>query len=133
MALFPPTGERAFCSRLKRRVPTHLNTPRHRRERYCPGVSPDVLPVLHAMPIASVFDYLDTRVNGPRTGTANLVINWRFTDAGESIASTLEHGALTSIPGKTAPNAMTTVTTTRPVFESVILRQRSLADAMEHR
>ncbi len=26
---------------------------------------------------------------------------------------------------------MTTVTTTRPVFESVILRQRTLADAME--
>ena len=25
------------------------------------------------------------------------------------------------------------MTTTRPVFESVILRQRSLADAMEHR
>jgi alkyl sulfatase BDS1-like metallo-beta-lactamase superfamily hydrolase len=66
-----------------------------------------VLPVLHAMPIASVFDYLDNRVDGPLAGTANLVINWRFTDADESIASTLEHGALTSIPGKTAPNAMT--------------------------
>ncbi len=30
------TGERVFCSRLKRKVPSNLNQPRHRRERYCP-------------------------------------------------------------------------------------------------
>jgi alkyl sulfatase BDS1-like metallo-beta-lactamase superfamily hydrolase len=89
--------------------------------------------MLRAMPIAQVFDYLGTRVDGPRAGTAHIVINWQFTDTGESLASTLEHGALTSIPGKTAPNAVTTVTTTRPAFESVILGQRTLADAMEHR
>ena len=89
--------------------------------------------VLRAMPIALVFDYLGTRVDGPRAGTANIVINWRFTDTRESLASTLEHGALTSISGKSAPNAATTVTTTRTVFESVILGQRTLADAMEHR
>jgi alkyl sulfatase BDS1-like metallo-beta-lactamase superfamily hydrolase len=98
--------------------------------RSVPGASAEML---HAMPIALVFDYLGTRVEGPRAGTANIVINWRFTDTGESLASTLEHGALTSITGKTAPNAVTTVTTTRPVFESVILRQRTLADAIEHR
>lgn len=101
--------------------------------RSVPGVSPDVLNVLHAMPILWVFDYLGTRVDGPRAGTANIVINWRFTDTGESLASTLEHGALTSIAGKNAANAVTTVMTTRPVFESVILGQRTLADAMEHR
>ena len=61
------------------------------------------------------------------------MINWRFTDTRESLASTLEHGALTSIAGETAPNAATTVTTTRSVFESVILGQRTLADATEHR
>jgi alkyl sulfatase BDS1-like metallo-beta-lactamase superfamily hydrolase len=88
---------------------------------------------LHATPIALVFDYLGTRVDGPRAGTANIVINWQFTDTRESLASTLEHGALTSITGKTAPNAVTTVTTTRTAFESVILGQRTLADAMEHR
>jgi alkyl sulfatase BDS1-like metallo-beta-lactamase superfamily hydrolase len=98
-----------------------------------PGVSPAVLPVLHAMPIASVFDYLGTRVDGPKAGTAHLVINWRFTDTRESIASTLEHGALTSINGKTDTNAATTVTTTRTVFEGVILGKRTLADAIEHR
>jgi alkyl sulfatase BDS1-like metallo-beta-lactamase superfamily hydrolase len=98
--------------------------------RSVPGVSAEIL---HAMPIALVFDYLGARVDGPRAGTTNIVINWQFTDTRESLASTLEHGALTSITGKTAPNAVTTVTTTRTVFESVILRQRTLADAKEHR
>jgi alkyl sulfatase BDS1-like metallo-beta-lactamase superfamily hydrolase len=88
---------------------------------------------LYAKPIALVFDYLGTRVDGPRAGTANIVINWQFTDTRESLASTLEHGALTSITGKTAPNAVTTVTTTRTVFENVILGQRTLADAIGHR
>jgi alkyl sulfatase BDS1-like metallo-beta-lactamase superfamily hydrolase len=96
--------------------------------RFVPGVSPEML---HAMPIAPVFDYLGTRIDGPRAGTVNIVINWQFTDTRESLVSTLEHGALTSITGKTAPNAVTTVTTTRPVFESVILGRRTLADAME--
>ena len=93
------------------------------------GVGPQIL---HAMPIAQVFDYLGTRIDGPRAGTANIVINWQFTDTHESLVSTLEHGALTSITGKSSPNAVTTVTTTRPVFESIVLGQRTLADAMEH-
>ena len=95
-----------------------------------PGVSPDML---RAMPIGVVFDYLGTRVDGPRAGTANIVINWRFTDTHESLASTLDHGALTWITGKTALNAVATVTATRTAFESVILGQRTLADAIEHR
>src|SRR5260370_34048025 len=45
--------------------------------RSVPGVSPEIL---HAAPIALVFDYLATRVDGPRAGTANIVINWQFTD-----------------------------------------------------
>jgi alkyl sulfatase BDS1-like metallo-beta-lactamase superfamily hydrolase len=97
--------------------------------RSVPAISADML---HAMPISQVFDYLGTRVDGPRAGTANIVINWQFTDTRESLASTLEHGALTSITGKTALNAVTTVTTTRPVFESVILGRRTFADATRH-
>jgi len=97
--------------------------------RPVPGVSAEML---HAMQISQVFDYLGTRVDGPRAGTANIVINWQFTDTGESLASTLEHGALTSITGKAARNAVSTVTTTRTVFESLILGQRTLADATEH-
>src|SRR5882724_6983692 len=107
-----------------------LRTGVGRGARSVPGISPEIL---HAMPIALMFDYLGTRIDGPRTGTANVVINWQFTDTHESLASTLEHGALTSITDKNAPNAVTTVKTTRTVFETVILGRRTLADAMEQR
>jgi alkyl sulfatase BDS1-like metallo-beta-lactamase superfamily hydrolase len=89
--------------------------------------------ILHAMPIGLVFDYLGTRVDGPRAGTRKIVIGWRFTDTHEALTSTLAHGALTWIDGRADPNAMTTVTTTRAVFDSVMLGQRPLADALERR
>jgi alkyl sulfatase BDS1-like metallo-beta-lactamase superfamily hydrolase len=98
--------------------------------RSVPGIG---APVLHVMPIAEVFDYLGTRVDGPRAGTATIVINWRFTDTHELLTSTLEHGALMAISGKTSPNAAATVTTTRTAFESLILEKRALADEMAQR
>jgi alkyl sulfatase BDS1-like metallo-beta-lactamase superfamily hydrolase len=49
------------------------------------------------------------RVDGPRAGTASIVINWRFTHTGELLVATLEHGALTSITGTTGQNTVTTV------------------------
>jgi alkyl sulfatase BDS1-like metallo-beta-lactamase superfamily hydrolase len=88
--------------------------------------------VLHAMTIARVFDYLGTRVDGPRAGAARIVINWKFSDTHESLASTCQHGALTAISGKTDPAAAATVTTTRSVFESIILGERTLSDAIQH-
>jgi linear primary-alkylsulfatase len=96
--------------------------------RRVPAIDPDML---RAMPIGAVFDYLGTRVNGPQAGTANIVINWRFTDSHESLASTLEHGALTWVTDKIAPDAIAAVTATRASFESVILGQRTFADAIE--
>jgi alkyl sulfatase BDS1-like metallo-beta-lactamase superfamily hydrolase len=96
--------------------------------RRVPAIDPDVL---RAMPIGAVFDYLGTRVNGPQAGTANIVIDWRFTDSHESLASTLEHGALTWVTDKSAPDAIAAVTATRASFESVILGQKNLADAIE--
>jgi alkyl sulfatase BDS1-like metallo-beta-lactamase superfamily hydrolase len=105
--------------------------------RGAPGRAPSVpgisAGILHAMPIASVFDYLGTRVDGPRAGARHIVINWRFTDTRESLTSTLGHGALTWIDGRVDPHAVATVTTTRAVFESVVLGQRPLADAMDRR
>ncbi|MGH9140444.1 MAG: alkyl sulfatase C-terminal domain-containing protein [Vicinamibacterales bacterium] len=88
--------------------------------------------VLHAMPIADVFDYLETRVSGPQAGTQRpLVINWTFADTRESLTSTLDHGALTSTTRKIVANAGATVTTTRPGFDEVILGQRTLVEALD--
>jgi alkyl sulfatase BDS1-like metallo-beta-lactamase superfamily hydrolase len=96
--------------------------------RTVPAISP---PVLHAMTIAQVFDYLGTRLDGPRAGATKIAINWKFSDTHESLASTCQHGALTAISGKTDPTAVATVTTTRRVFESVILAERTLSDAIQ--
>jgi alkyl sulfatase BDS1-like metallo-beta-lactamase superfamily hydrolase len=96
--------------------------------RPSPGVGPDVL---HAMPLSLVFEYLGTRINGPRAGAAHIIINWRFTDTQESLVSNLGHGALTTTLARTEPDANATVTLTRPDLEAVVLGQRTLASAMQ--
>jgi alkyl sulfatase BDS1-like metallo-beta-lactamase superfamily hydrolase len=85
--------------------------------------------ILHVMPAGEMFDYLGTRINGPRAGAAKIVIAWRFTDTKEALVSTLEHGALTWSVGNAAAQADARVTTTRAAFEPVILGRKTLADA----
>jgi alkyl sulfatase BDS1-like metallo-beta-lactamase superfamily hydrolase len=81
------------------------------------------------MPASEMFDYLGTRIDGPRAGGAKIVINWRFTDTKESVVTTLQHGALTAgAPGNAGPDAI--VTTTRAALEPVILGQKPLASAI---
>ena len=82
-----------------------------------------------ALPAALVFDYLGTTLNGPRAESSKIVLNWRFTDTGESLASTLDHAALTYVSGKAAAGADAGVTTTRPVFNAIVLRQTTFAEA----
>jgi alkyl sulfatase BDS1-like metallo-beta-lactamase superfamily hydrolase len=82
-----------------------------------------------ALPAALVFDYLGTTLNGPRAESAKIVLNWRFTDTIESLASTLDHAALTYVSGKAAAGADAGVTTTRRVFNAIVLRQTTFADA----
>ena len=95
--------------------------------RRSPGVTADML---HAMALDLVFDHLGTRVNGPRAGTTQIVINWRFPDTRDSAVSTLSHGALTVVKGKEVRNADATVTIPRAVFESVVLGQRAMAETI---
>lgn len=47
------------------------------------------------------------------------------------LAVTLDHAALTHVGGKTAATAHASVTTTRPVFDALILRQRTFEDARQ--
>jgi alkyl sulfatase BDS1-like metallo-beta-lactamase superfamily hydrolase len=96
--------------------------------RAVPAITPEVLRV---MPAGEMFDYLGTRIDGPRAPAGKIVINWRFTDSQETLVSTLEHGALTTIGGKADAEAGATVVTSRRVLEPVILGQRTLADAMK--
>jgi alkyl sulfatase BDS1-like metallo-beta-lactamase superfamily hydrolase len=87
--------------------------------------------MIAAMPAALVFDYLGTTLNGPRAENTKMVLNWRFTDTQETVASTLDHAALTYVVGKTAANADAGLATTRGVFNAIVLRQRTFADAQQ--
>ena len=84
-----------------------------------------------AMSASLVFDYLGTTLNGPRAERAKMVLNWTFTDTRESIVSTLDHAALTYVPGRTVASADASVTTTRAVFNAIVLRQRTFAEAQQ--
>ena len=90
--------------------------------RSTPAVNPEVL---HVMSARDMFDYLGTRIDGPRAGPTKIVINWRFTDTRETLVSTLEHGALTAIVGKADPKAGASVVTSRRALEPVILGQKN--------
>lgn len=85
--------------------------------------------MISAMPVSLVFDYLGTTLNGPRAGRTKMVLNWKFSDTRESVASTVDHAALTYVEGKTATNADATITLTRATFNAIVLRQRTIADA----
>jgi alkyl sulfatase BDS1-like metallo-beta-lactamase superfamily hydrolase len=86
---------------------------------------------ISAMPATMVFDYLGTTLNGPRAGTAKMVLSWSFTDTNEILASTLDHGALTYVSGKTAAAADATVSTTRAAFNAIVLRRRTIKEAQQ--
>lgn len=87
--------------------------------------------MISAMPAALVFDYLGTTLNGPRAETTRMVLNWQFTDTRESLASNIDHAALTYVVGKRVSGADASVTTTRAVFNAIVLRQRTFADAQQ--
>jgi len=92
------------------------------------SVDPDML---HAMPIDWVFDMLGTRVNGARAQATRIVVNWRFTDTGQRLASTLEDAALTYVVGKEARDADVSVTLTRAALEAMLLGRQTLAAALQ--
>jgi alkyl sulfatase BDS1-like metallo-beta-lactamase superfamily hydrolase len=85
---------------------------------------------LRIMPLSAVFDVLGTFLNGPKAFGRRAVINWRMSDSGEQLVSTLDNGALTYVAGKTSPSAAASVTITRAAFEAVVARRQSLAEAV---
>jgi alkyl sulfatase BDS1-like metallo-beta-lactamase superfamily hydrolase len=85
---------------------------------------------LRIMPLPALFDVLGTFLNGPRAVGRRAVINWRMTDSGEQLVSTLDNGALTALVGRQSPAAQATVAITRAAFEAVVARRQTLADAV---
>ncbi len=75
-------------------------------------------------------DVLGVRLNGPKAEGKHIVLNWRFTDTGESFTLTLENCALTYVAGALAATADAGFTLARGVLDEVIARQTSFPEAM---
>lgn len=91
-------------------------------------LSPDLI---RAVTTETFFDFMGVRLNADRAAGHRFVIDWRFSDAGQALALNLENSTLTHMPGPAA-NATLVVTTTRPVLDSLMVRQSTVAQCLEN-
>jgi alkyl sulfatase BDS1-like metallo-beta-lactamase superfamily hydrolase len=85
---------------------------------------------LAALRTVQLWDVLGIRLNGPKAEGKHIVLNWHFTDTGETFVLTLENCALTYIERAQAPTADATFTLPRGVLDEVIARQTSFPEAV---
>jgi alkyl sulfatase BDS1-like metallo-beta-lactamase superfamily hydrolase len=82
------------------------------------SVAPEAL---RAMALDAYFDFWGVRLDGPKADGKRIVLNWRFTDTGQSYVLNLENAALTHRSGRLSDDAHATVTLTRRVLDSITL------------
>jgi len=87
--------------------------------------------VVSALSLPLFFDYLGVRLNGPKAAGKRSVINWIFPELGESYLLNLENCVLSYLAGKQAADADTTITLDRQVLTRIVMRQMTLAEAVE--
>ena len=72
--------------------------------------------------IAALGPMLGVRLNGPKAEGKRLVLNWRFTDTGETFMLNLENSALTYLAGVQAERADAGFVLARSVLDAVIAK-----------
>lgn len=97
-----------------------------------PKAPPRPLPreTLAALRTEQLWDVLGIRLNGPKAEGKRIVLNWNFTDTGETFALTLENCALTYTEGVPAADADASFTLARATLDEVIARQTSFPEAV---
>src|ERR1700704_3177686 len=85
---------------------------------------------LAALRTGQLWDVLGVRLNGPKAEGKHIVLNWAFTDTGESFVLTLENCALTYVAGAQAATADASFTLARGVLDEVIAKQTSFPEAV---
>jgi alkyl sulfatase BDS1-like metallo-beta-lactamase superfamily hydrolase len=85
---------------------------------------------LKAVSTELFFDFLGVRLNAPRAEGRHMVLNWTFSDLGETHVLTLENAALTHRIGPASAAADASLTLTRATLDAVVLRQVSFAEAV---
>jgi alkyl sulfatase BDS1-like metallo-beta-lactamase superfamily hydrolase len=96
-----------------------------------PPRSPMPLDTLAALRTEQLWDVLGVRLNGPKAEGKHIVLNWIFTDTGETFVLNLENSALTYTEGVQAENADAGFTLARGVLDQVIAKLTTFKDAVE--
>jgi alkyl sulfatase BDS1-like metallo-beta-lactamase superfamily hydrolase len=85
---------------------------------------------LAALRTEQLWDVLGVRLNGPKAEGKHIVLNWNFTDTGETFVLNLENSALTYTEGVQAANADASFTLARSTLDEVIAKQTSFPEAV---
>jgi len=85
---------------------------------------------LAALRTGQLWDVLGVRLNGPKAEGRHIVLNWSFTDTGESFVLTLENCALTYVEGAQAASADAGFTLARATLDEVVAKQTSFPEAV---
>ena len=85
---------------------------------------------LAALRTEQLWDVLGIRLNGPKAEGKHIVINWNFTDTGETFVLTLENCALTYVAGAQAATADAGFTLPRGALDEVIAKLTTFQDAV---
>ena len=85
---------------------------------------------LAALRTEQLWDVLGVRLNGPKAEGKRIVLNWNFTDTGETFVLNLENSALTYMAGAQAADADASFTLPRGVLDEVIARLTTFPEAV---
>jgi len=85
---------------------------------------------LAALRTEQLWDVLGVRLNGPKAEGKHIVLNWSFTDTGETFVLNLENSALTYTEGVQADSADASFTLARSTLDEVIAKQTSFPEAV---
>src|SRR5690349_17289185 len=80
---------------------------------------------LAALRTGQLWDVLGIRLNGPKAEGRHIVLNWSFTDTGETFVLNLENSALTYVEAAQASTADASFTLARGTLDELIARQIS--------
>src|SRR5215475_8826596 len=85
---------------------------------------------LAALRSEQLWDVLGIRLNGPKSEGKHIVLNWSFSDTGETFVLNLENSALTYTEGVQAEGADASFALARSTLDEVIAKQTSFPEAV---
>jgi alkyl sulfatase BDS1-like metallo-beta-lactamase superfamily hydrolase len=95
-----------------------------------PPRSPMPRETLAALATSQLWEVLGIRLNGSKAEGKHIVLNWSFTDTGETFVLNLENSALTCTEGVQTPNADASFTLARGTLDEVIAKATSVPEAV---